>query len=384
MPISIIPISGAAGAEWGQIKGTLDNQTDLNEALAAKANAGHVADTGNPHQTTANQVLPQQSGNNGKILATDGTNVSWTDSLPSQSANTEQLSANKTLAASSPRFQFLEPLSTSRNVYLPSADSSNGKVFTVQNIASAASSLNLAVYSGTTLLSTVCPRSAVDFVSNGSAWKLLFNESLALGSNSVAYQYSVSIGSGVSANSNYSIAMGYSSSGNNSYGVSIGAYSSTNNMNYGVALGAFTSCQRQGELCKTFDSLGTHKWSIVNWAVTTTNDAWTEAMVGTGRCAIITNTVFSFRMIVHARDSARNIARTWEIVGSAKRNAAGVELVGGTYTIRQIAADTGTEAWDVRVSADNTYYALRVEAKGEIGASIGWCASSVNIESKKS
>lgn len=383
MPISIIPISGTSGAEWGQIKGTLADQTDLSAALDSKASAEHATDTGNPHQTTANQVLPSQSGNNGKFLTSDGTDVSWTDALPTQSANTEQLSANKTLAPGSARFQFLEPLSASRSVYLPAAIDCNGKVFSIQNTTSTTSSLNILVYSGTTLLSTVCPRTTIDFVSNGSSWKLLFNEALTLGNNSVAYQYSISIGASISSNSNYSIAMGYSSNGNNSYGVSIGAYSTTNNMNLGTALGAFTTCQRQGELCKSFDSMANHKWSVINWAVTTTNDSWTEALVGTGRCTIILNTIFSFRMIIHARDSSRNIARSWEIVGSAKRNAAGVELVGGSYSLRQIAADAGTETWDVRITTDNTYGAIRVEVKGESGVSIGWCASSVNIESKK-
>ena len=383
MPISNIPITGTPGAEWGQIKGALGNQLDLSAVLDSKASAEHATDTGNPHQTTANQVLPSQSGNNGKFLASDGTDVSWTDALPTQSANTEQLSANKTLAPASARFQFLEPVSASRNVNLPAPGDCNGKVFTIQNTAAATSSNNLLVYSGATLLSTVCPRTTIDFVSNGSSWKLLFNETLTLGNNTIAYQYSVSIGCSITSNSNYRIAMGYNSGGNNSYGISIGAYSTTNNMNLGTALGAFTSCQRQGELCKSFDSVGNHKWSIINWAATTANDSWTEALVGTGRCTIIINTVFSFRMLVHARDSSRNVARSWEIVGSAKRNASGVELVGGSYSLRQIAADAGTEAWDVRITTDNTYGAIRVEVKGETGVSIGWCASSVNIESKK-
>lgn len=37
----------------------------------------HIDDISNPHQVTANQVLPDQTGNAGKILETDGTDVSW-------------------------------------------------------------------------------------------------------------------------------------------------------------------------------------------------------------------------------------------------------------------------------------------------------------------
>jgi len=37
----------------------------------------HIANTSNPHSVTANQVLPSQTGNNGKYLTTDGSNSSW-------------------------------------------------------------------------------------------------------------------------------------------------------------------------------------------------------------------------------------------------------------------------------------------------------------------
>lgn len=37
----------------------------------------HIASTSNPHSTTADQVLPTQTGNSGKYLTTDGTNSSW-------------------------------------------------------------------------------------------------------------------------------------------------------------------------------------------------------------------------------------------------------------------------------------------------------------------
>lgn len=37
----------------------------------------HIASTSNPHGVTANQVLPSQTGNSGRFLTTNGTNVSW-------------------------------------------------------------------------------------------------------------------------------------------------------------------------------------------------------------------------------------------------------------------------------------------------------------------
>ena len=37
----------------------------------------HISSTSNPHSTTADQVLPSQTGNGGKVLGTNGTTASW-------------------------------------------------------------------------------------------------------------------------------------------------------------------------------------------------------------------------------------------------------------------------------------------------------------------
>jgi hypothetical protein len=39
----------------------------------------HIGSTANPHNVTADQTLPNQTGNNGKFLVTNGTTVSWSD-----------------------------------------------------------------------------------------------------------------------------------------------------------------------------------------------------------------------------------------------------------------------------------------------------------------
>jgi hypothetical protein len=39
----------------------------------------HISSTGNPHNVTAGQVLPDQTGKNGKFLTSNGTTVSWGD-----------------------------------------------------------------------------------------------------------------------------------------------------------------------------------------------------------------------------------------------------------------------------------------------------------------
>lgn len=51
---------GSGGGTWGSITGTLSDQTDLQNALNAKQDN-----------------LPSQTGNSGKVLGTDGTDLSW-------------------------------------------------------------------------------------------------------------------------------------------------------------------------------------------------------------------------------------------------------------------------------------------------------------------
>lgn len=56
----------------------IDHTAILNRGTNTHAQIDtHIANTSNPHSVTANQVLPSQSGNSGKVLTTDGTNTSW-------------------------------------------------------------------------------------------------------------------------------------------------------------------------------------------------------------------------------------------------------------------------------------------------------------------
>lgn len=87
------------GIRWGSMDAdTLDGHHASDFALDADLDAlsaeldDHEADTDNPHSTTANQVLPDQTGNNGKVLKTDGSTALWgtvatTDELAKISSN---------------------------------------------------------------------------------------------------------------------------------------------------------------------------------------------------------------------------------------------------------------------------------------------------------
>ena len=114
-------------AEWGSIEGTLSDQTDLQNALNAKAPKLSPAFTGIPtvplaeEGTDTNQiastkfvntaidnalenidVLPDQTGQSGKYLTTNGSNASWAnvDALPDQTGQSGKvLTTNGTTAS---------------------------------------------------------------------------------------------------------------------------------------------------------------------------------------------------------------------------------------------------------------------------------------------
>lgn len=87
--------------EWGNIGGTLSNQTDLQEALDAKADVSSIGDatltitksgvavgsfsanaTEDVTLDVDTDILPTQAGNEGKFLKTDGSHASWQEVKP--------------------------------------------------------------------------------------------------------------------------------------------------------------------------------------------------------------------------------------------------------------------------------------------------------------
>jgi len=67
-----VPDDGLTIAKVDGLQDFIDGLDLTLEILVA-----HLTDYENPHQTTADQVVPDQTGNAGKVLKTDGSNVSW-------------------------------------------------------------------------------------------------------------------------------------------------------------------------------------------------------------------------------------------------------------------------------------------------------------------
>ncbi|RME19375.1 MAG: hypothetical protein D6799_01400, partial [Bacteroidetes bacterium] len=74
------------------------------------------------------------------------------------------------------------------------------------------------------------------------------------------------------------------------------------------------------------------------------------------------SSVYHFLIQINAIDKVNFAVKTWKIEGAIKRdNANNTTLVGSTTTVTS--ADTGTTNWDVRVTANDTNEALKIEVK---------------------
>lgn len=87
-------------------------------------------------------------------------------------SNRETLSGNKTIAATDPQYQFLNPNGSNRDVTLPSA--TQEMFFVIKNIGSAGNTLIVKDSGGTAVTGgTIANNVAMGFYYDGTAWQLL-------------------------------------------------------------------------------------------------------------------------------------------------------------------------------------------------------------------
>ena len=82
----VISVTFPSTIAWGNITGNINNQTDLKNALNYKqdkltAGTNITIDENNVISATGGSELPDQTGNAGKFLVTNGTNASWGTTL---------------------------------------------------------------------------------------------------------------------------------------------------------------------------------------------------------------------------------------------------------------------------------------------------------------
>ena len=198
------------------------------------------------------------------------------------------------------------------------------------------------------------------------------------------YTYGIGIGFYAANNSTYGIGIGYQSSNAYSYGTALGAWTNGNGKGVGtVAIGAYSTAQRQNEFVTTGTDATTNKaQSIIqkfrNKALSSASSAFQEIFTdaSSGRLTILASSVYQFRIQINAIEATGFKCKTWEITGAIKRNASNsTTMIGGAPTYYITSEDSGTSNWDVRVTADDTNEALKIEVKHDSANNVTFSAT---------
>ncbi len=154
--------------------------------------------------------------------------------------NIEVLTADKTL---NPKidylYQYLNPGSTDRIIYLSTTTAQLGDRFIIKNTAPYTSSVRLQINVGSSAIDYIYPTAYREYIFDGSNWtsgvgtQIVGEYNLSVGYDAEAYNYGLAIGYGTRAR-NYGIAIGYSAQGFD-YGIGVGY--NARGYDYGVAIG---------------------------------------------------------------------------------------------------------------------------------------------------
>jgi hypothetical protein len=198
------------------------------------------------------------------------------------------------------------------------------------------------------------------------------------------YTNGVGIGGFAGANRDYGVGIGYQSTNNFSYGAALGAWTNGNSKGVGtVTIGAYTKAERQNEFVTTGTDSTTNKaQSIIqkfkNKALATAAAAFQEIFTdaSSGRLTIFASSIYQFRIQINAIEATGFKCKTWEIVGGIKRNASSsTTMMGGAPTYYITSEDSGTTNWDVRVTANDTNEALKIEVKHDSANNVTFSAT---------
>ena len=335
------------------------------------------------------------------------------DNAGGTDVNVETLTGNKTLTANDAEYQILDPGGTNRYVYFPTSGLAVGQKFIIRNSAYYTHSYQLQV--GTTYIPS---SSQKEWMWNGSYWILLspernidigdtngWNYNFAIGIGKDATNnatggigigsqasgnssYGIGIGYRARSNYNYGVGIGYYAEENHHYGTGIGYYADGNSKTYDIALGSLAKVERKGEYVEGIDtSIGNKavhsKWKYYGQTTDgSTYEIYVRGISG-NRMEILAKEVVQFTIQVTAIDSTNYDAKVWEVKGAIKRDASNNTSLVGSITKTVIAQDSGAANWDIFITADNTYNALKLEVSEvdtATGKTIRWAATSYNTE----
>jgi hypothetical protein len=364
----------------------------------------------------------------GTVTSASFAQTATTASYSSQQfVNVETLTGNKTLTINDKPIQILSTGGTNRTITLPTTGTPDGFKFEIVNNDTYTSATYLTITtSDQHYISAKCKATfyydsaTTTWVADNARNMVLggsnhsnYSSAIAIGfGNDSNYFYGIGIGNGASGNSFYGIGLGYNAFNNYTYGIGIGngasgnsnsgigiGYQARNAASYGIAIGhtanannkgigtvvigAYTKAERQNEFVTTgTDNATNQAQSIIqkfrNKALATAAGAFQEIFTdaSSGRLTIFASSIYQFRIQINAIEATGFKCKTWEIVGGIKRNASSsTTMMGGAPTYYITSEDSGTSNWDVRVTADDTNEALKIEVKHDSANNVTFSAT---------
>ena len=193
--------------------------------------------------------------------------------------------------------------------------------------------------------------------------------SIAAGTNA-----SVLSGAGNSASGNYSAVM----YGQNN--VASGVYSQASGL--GANTRSIIGAHAHGYGVSGNTQVVTYLLSTTTNSLTTgTLTADSSAPTILNQITMPNNSVYGFKGMVTARNTATNEMSVWEVRGGIRRGAGGgTTTLVGTPIIDRITYDSTASSWTLSILADTTNGGLQLTARGDAGLSIKWVANMTTIE----
>jgi len=323
-----------------------------------------------------------------KVLTWSDTNKTITEqdiATGGEAVNIENLTVDKYLTASDAPIQ-MYTCSANQNIYLPTTGLSSGQKFVIWNKNAYDSTYYLIIRTTSTIYYHLDPQCKIELRWDGTDWVAEWGENVAIGKNTYNnnyygvgvgnyafnnYNYGVGVGFDAFNNYNYGVGVGYFAGNNYNFGVGVGNYATSNTKQYNtVAIGTYSQAERNREIVSTATDALNNKAQLtiqkyVEEDLASNSGAWQELFIdgSSARLTIVASSVYQFLIQINAIDKTNFTCKTWKIEGAIKRDASNNTTLIGTPTKTVTGADTGTTNWDVRVSADDTNEALKIEVK---------------------
>jgi hypothetical protein len=224
-------------------------------------------------------------------------------------------------------------------------------------------------------------------IGNGSSCSGAFGT--VIGHNASAVGNGTVIGYGSSASGASAISIGYSQASAGIGQITIGNNNSSPSSAGAITLGSYSRCDFSGEFAVAtgcFAAAGDAKISMFPMWTTTTDATVTEFKTGAaavstpspiGNIVLINDTMNMFDVDIIGRNTGDDTqCACWNVKFGIRRGAAAANTaLVGTPVKTVFGQDTGTETWDVTVTADTTNGRPAIKVTGEAAKTIRWVAN---------